>query len=99
MSPISGTSPIALTLPSGGAKAVAAKAGDFSQALNKVLQQVSVQQNEAADSAKRFQLGDPNVSLEKTMVALQTANVSFQALVQVRNRVVAAYQDIMNMQV
>ena len=99
MSPISGSSPIALTLPSSGASAVAAKGGDFSQALNKALQQVSTQQNDADDYAKRFQLGDPNVSLEKTMVALQTANVSFQALIQVRNRVVSAYQDIMNMQV
>jgi flagellar hook-basal body complex protein FliE len=99
VSPITGASPITLALPTGSSSAVAAKGGDFSQALNKALQQVSVQQNDAEDYAKRFQLGDPNVSLERTMVALQTANVSFQALIQVRNRVIAAYQDIMNMQV
>lgn len=99
MNPISGTTPIALTLPSGGTHAIAAKPGDFTKALNQALQQVSLKQNEASESARRFQLGDPNVSLEQTMLASQTANVSFQALIQVRNRVVAAYQDIMNMQV
>lgn len=99
MTPISGTSPIALTLPSSGTTALAAKPGDFTQALKQALQQVSLKQNEASESARRFQLGDPGVSLEQTMLASQTANISFQALVQVRNRVVAAYQDIMNMQV
>jgi flagellar hook-basal body complex protein FliE len=99
MNPISGVSPITLTQSLGNAAPVSAKKTDFSQALNHALEQVSVKQSEAEDLAQRFQLGDNNVSLEKTMVALQTANISFQALVQVRNRVVAAYQDIMNMQV
>lgn len=99
MTPISGTSPIALTLPSSATTALAAKPGDFTQALNQALQQVSLKQTEASESARRFQLGDPGVSLEQTMLASQTANISFQALVQVRNRVVAAYQDIMNMPV
>ncbi len=99
MSPISGVSPIALSQTVGGAAPITAKKADFTQALNQALEQVSLKQNEAEDLAQRFQLGEPGVSLEKTMVALQTANISFQALVQVRNRVVAAYQDIMNMQV
>ncbi len=99
MNPISSTAPITLTQSVGGAAPISAKKADFTQALNQALKQVSLQQNEAEGLSQRFQLGDPNVSLEKTMVALQTANISFQALVQVRNRVVAAYQDIMNMQV
>lgn len=99
MNPISGVSSIALAQSAGAAAPIAAKKADFTQALNQALQQVSLKQNEAEDLAQRFQLGDPNVSLEKTMVALQTSNISFQALVQVRNRVVSAYQDIMNMQV
>jgi len=104
MDPISGsigaassTLPLALTPP--GGNVAAGKKGDFSAALNQALEQVSLKQNQADDYAKRFQMGDSNVSLEKTMVALQTANISFQAMVQVRNRVVSAYQDIMNMQV
>ena len=44
-------------------------------------------------------MGDPAVSLEETMLSIQTANVSFQSLVQVRNRMVSAYHDIMNMQI
>jgi flagellar hook-basal body complex protein FliE len=99
MNPISAASAVTLTPSVGGAAPISAKKADFTQALNKALEQVSLQQNEAGNLAQRFQLGDPGVSLERTMVASQTANISFQALVQVRNRVVAAYQDIMNMQV
>jgi flagellar hook-basal body complex protein FliE len=99
MNPISAAAPITLTQATGGAGPISAKKADFTKALNQALEQVSLQQNEAQGLAQRFQLGDPDVSLEKTMVALQTSNISFQALVQVRNRVVAAYQDIMNMQV
>ena len=106
MDPISGSlgnisavsSPLRLT-PSGVESPAGANKADFSAVLNQALQQVSLKQDQAGDYARRFQLGDNNVSLEQTMVALQTANISFQALVQVRNRVVSAYQDIMNMQV
>ena len=99
MNPISGVSSVTLTQATGRAGAITAKKADFTDALNQALEQVSLKQNEASGLAQRFQLGDPSVSLEKTMIASQTANISFQALVQVRNRVVAAYQDIMNMQV
>lgn len=99
MNSITGVSPVALTQTMGAAGPIASQKADFTQALNKALEQVSAKQSEAEDLAQRFQLGDSSVSLEKTMVALQTSNISFQALVQVRNRVVAAYQDIMNMQV
>lgn len=99
MNPISGVSSVTLTQATGSAGAITAKKADFTDALNQALEQVSLKQSESRDLAQRFQMGDPSVSLEKTMIASQTANISFQALVQVRNRVVAAYQDIMNMQV
>lgn len=99
MNPISGLSAINLAQSVGGAAPIAARKTDFTQALNQALEQVSAKQSEAEDLAQRFQLGDPGVSLEKTMISAQTANISFQALVQVRNKVVSAYQDIMNMQV
>ena len=57
------------------------------------------QQKAAAGLAREFQLDNTNVSLEETMVAMQKANISFQAVVQVRNKLVSAYQDIMNMPV
>jgi flagellar hook-basal body complex protein FliE len=56
-------------------------------------------QGAAARLADRFQLEDPAVTLEDTMVALQKANVTFQAALSVRNKVVAAYHDIMNLQI
>ena len=46
-----------------------------------------------------FDANDPNVNLQEVMVSLQKANLSFQTMVQVRNRLVNAYQEIMNMQV
>lgn len=99
MSPISAAAPVTLTQSVGGAAPISAQKSDFTKVLHQALEQVSLKQNNAEELSQRFQLGEPGVSLEKTMVALQTANISFQALVQVRNRVVAAYQDIMNMQV
>ena len=46
-----------------------------------------------------FQAGDPNVALNDVMVDMQKADVAFQMGVQVRNRLVGAYKEIMNMQV
>jgi len=45
------------------------------------------------------QLDNPTVSLEETMVAMQRSQIGFQATLQVRNRLVQAYSEIMNMQV
>ena len=48
---------------------------------------------------REVQFENPNVSLEETMVAIQKAQIGFQATLHVRNRMVQAYTDIMNMQV
>lgn len=81
------------------ARAAAPAQAGFTEALKGALENVSRTQTGAADLARRFQQNDPEVSLEQTMVAMSRANVSFQALVQTRNRLVQAYQDIMNMAV
>jgi flagellar hook-basal body complex protein FliE len=73
--------------------------GDFLAALKGALNALDASQNRAGELSKRFQLNDPGVSLEETMVATQQANIAFQAAVQVRNRLIAAYHDIMNMQI
>ena len=78
----------------GGAKTV-----DFGALLKASVDGVDNAQTQASSLANRFQLGDSKVSLEETMVAVQKASLSFQQLVQIRNRVVAAYHDVMNMQV
>ena len=71
----------------------------FSDALKGALQNVSNAQNQADDMGKKFAAGDDSVSLSDTMIAMQKASISFQATVQVRNKLVSAYHEIMNMQV
>ena len=73
--------------------------GGFQQALTQALGAVSQSQNDAARLQREVQLDNPTVSLEETMVAMQKAQLGFQATLQVRNRLVQAYSDIMNMQV
>ncbi len=75
------------------------KEAGFSGALKGALQSVSANQNRAADMQREVQFENPNVSLEETMVAIQKAQIGFQATLHVRNRMVQAYTDIMNMQV
>jgi flagellar hook-basal body complex protein FliE len=77
----------------------ARKSIDFGAFLKQSLDRVDGAQVKASNLAERFQLGDPKVSLEETMVSVQKASLSFQQLVQIRNRVIAAYHDVMNMQV
>ena len=72
---------------------------DFSAALQNAMQQVSQAQESAQQMAQDFSSGNSDVNLQDVMVNLQKANLSFQQMVQVRNKLVSAYQDIMNMQV
>jgi flagellar hook-basal body complex protein FliE len=71
--------------------------GDFKVLLRQAVDNVNEQQQSAGRLAEAFERGDPNVDIAEVMIALQKANVSFQAITQVRNRLVSAYQDIMNM--
>ncbi len=73
--------------------------GSFSGALKGALQSVSAAQNESTRLQREVQMENPKVSLEETMVAIQKAQIGFQATLHVRNRMVQAYTDIMNMQV
>ncbi|MBU2887239.1 flagellar hook-basal body complex protein FliE [Gilvimarinus agarilyticus] len=65
----------------------------MSQAVNSVN---DVQQN-AGQLANAYQQGDPSVDITDVMIASQKASVSFEAALQVRNKLVEAYRDIMNM--
>ncbi|MGD8783281.1 MAG: flagellar hook-basal body complex protein FliE [Thioalkalispiraceae bacterium] len=71
----------------------------FSELLKSAVDTVHSNQQQAAKLTEAFQKGDPNVQMSEVMVSLQKSNVSFQAMVEVRNRLVSAYQEIMNMQV
>lgn len=82
------------------ARAPAATGGvDFANVLKSSLDGVNQTQRQAEAMQEAFVLGDDKVSLSDTMIAMQKANISFQTAVQVRNKVVTAYNDIMNMQV
>lgn len=72
---------------------------DFSDALKASLNQVNQVQQNAETLGKNFAMGDDSVSLSDVMIAGQKASISFQTTVQVRNKLVSAYHDIMNMQV
>lgn len=85
---------------SGGARpaqASGAEQVDFAQVLQTALKDVSSAQQEARAMANEFTAGNPEANLQEVMVNLQKASLSFQQMVQVRNRLVSAYQDIMNM--
>lgn len=75
----------------------AAQSGGFAAELARSLNRVSGAQNAANIQAQQFQMGAPNISLSDVMIDLQKASLSFQATVQVRNRLVEAYKQIANM--
>jgi len=76
-----------------------AGSASFVEAMDRALKSVSNSQQTAQKLQQEVQLDNPTVSLEETMVAMQKAQIGFQATLQVRNRLVSAYSEIMNMQV
>lgn len=71
----------------------------FSDSLKVMLERVNEQQLKADGLGQRFALGDDKVNLSDVMIERQKASLSLQATVQVRNKLVSAYHEIMNMQV
>ena len=72
---------------------------EFASLLSKGIDQVNQTQQRAGQMEEAFQRGTPGVELSQVMVEMQKANVSFRAVTEVRNRLVSAYQEIMNMQI
>lgn len=81
----------------GAADAVQAPANSFANVLKQGLDQVNQTQQRAADLATQFERGVPGVELPQVMLEMQKASVSFRAVTEVRNKLVDAYQTIMNM--
>ncbi|MGY1518845.1 flagellar hook-basal body complex protein FliE [Luteimonas sp. A482] len=79
----------------GAGKAV--EAPGFAQTLSNTIDKVSATQANAGALQQAFELGDPRADLARVMVAMQQSQVAFRATVEVRNRLVQAYQDVMNM--
>ncbi|EIK93525.1 flagellar hook-basal body protein FliE [Pseudomonas sp. M47T1] len=77
----------------------AAGTSSFADLLGNAVNKVSDTQQASDQLANAFEIGKSGVDITDVMVASQKASVSFQALTQVRNKLVQAYQDIMQMPV
>jgi len=90
----------ASNLPAGnGVRDAEGPKGGFAAELAKSLSRVSEAQNTATAQAQSFQAGDAGVSLNDVMIDMQKAGIAFQATLQVRNRLIQAYQEIASMPV
>lgn len=83
----------------GAMAATAVPKTGFSDVLKLSLDQVNGAQAKSEALGKRFASGDNSVNLSDVMISMQKASIGFQATVQVRNKLVSAYQEMMNMQV
>jgi len=70
---------------------------DFQSVLKSSLDQVNSMQQQSSQLAQRFEMGDTTVSLSDAMISLQKSSIALQQTVQVRNKLVSAYQEIMSM--
>ena len=96
MPPLGRTGAAARPTGAAGAQGIG---GNMAGAFKQALESVSAMQNESTRLQQEVQMENPKVSLEETMVAIQKAQLGFTATLHVRNRMVQAYTDIMNMQV
>lgn len=101
-SPVTSYSQTSGTLGAGFGFAIGRDASaklDFQEVLKEAVRGVSDAQQSAQSKAQAYQLGDDKVSLEDVMISLQRANLAMQGMVQVRNRLVEAYREVLNLQV
>jgi flagellar hook-basal body complex protein FliE len=104
MTPLPAIQPLMPVLPVSpaeqpGALAPARPADDsFGAMLGRMVAEVNARQIGAAQAVNQLQAGDP-VSLHQAVIAMEEANVSFQLMVEVRNKLLDAYQEIMRMQI
>ncbi len=77
----------------------ASEVPSFGDMLEQAVNKVNDVQKASSNMAKAYEMGDPNVDVTDVMVASQKASVSFQSMLQVRNKLIDAYRDVMNMPV
>ena len=73
--------------------------GKFSNLMQDSIKEVNAAMQESRAMTTRFEMGDPSVSLAEVMVNSQKAGLQFQAVAEIRNRVLSAYKEVMNMPV
>ena len=72
---------------------------NFSSLFKDALNSVNDIQTKASDLKKGYEIGDPGINITQVMIASQKSEISFQALLQVRNKLLSAYQEVMRMQI
>ena len=76
-----------------------ASGANFSTLLKQSIDKVNELQQTSGDLAKAFEIGDSSVSLAEVMIARQKSSVAFESVLQVRNKLMEAYREVMSMQV
>ena len=74
------------------------KSPSFGDLMQRAINEVNETQMQASSLTQAFELGE-NIDLAQVMIAVNKSRVSFEALTQVRNKLLSAYQDVMNMSV
>lgn len=100
-----GLTPLVSGLQEGGVNSVARvdassdvkEVPSFASMLKQAIDNVNGHQQEANDLRTRYEMGDPDVDIVNVMIASQKSTVAFEAMSQVRSRLVNAYQEIMRM--
>ncbi|PPD35508.1 MAG: flagellar hook-basal body complex protein FliE [Methylomonas sp.] len=86
-----------MSIEAGNKPPVSNDSGDFAAMLKQSIDAVNQTQKQSSKLATAFETGQSDVSLAEVMIASQKASVSFQAMLQVRNKLVDAYKDVMSM--
>jgi flagellar hook-basal body complex protein FliE len=81
------------------APAAAAQPSDFANLMKGAVDHIATMQNQATSLADAYEAGDKSVDLTKVMLEVQKAGLAFRAMTEVRNKLVDAYQQVMNMSV
>jgi flagellar hook-basal body complex protein FliE len=81
------------------APAAASQPSEFANLMKNSIDGVANMQSQATALADAYQAGDKNVDLTKVMLEVQKASLAFRAMTEVRNKLVDAYQQVMNMSV
>jgi flagellar hook-basal body complex protein FliE len=79
--------------------AVAVQPSDFADLMKNSIDHVSTMQNQATALANSYEAGDKSVDITRVMLEVQKAELAFHAMTEVRNKLVDAYTQVMNMQV
>lgn len=90
---------VARAQATGGADVPQSAQGDFRDLLKRSIDAVNETQQDASSLRTAFEQGEQGLDLAEVMIAVQKSSISFQAMVEVRNKLVDAYKDVMNMPV